>query len=82
MAIQFARIEILNRKNGGNACCKGTYNARSKITDEKIGKIFNFTKHSANVYHKILLPCHVDKSVDDLEVLMNAIEHIERKRNN
>ena len=44
MAIQFARIEILNRKNGGNACRKGAYNARSKITDEKTGEIFDFTK--------------------------------------
>lgn len=81
MAIQFARIEILNRKNGGNACRKGAYNARSKITDEKTGEIFDFTKHGANVYHKVLLPCYVDKSFANPEVLMNAIEHIERKRN-
>ena len=40
MAIQFARIEILSRKSGGNACCKGAYNARSKIVDEKTGEIF------------------------------------------
>ena len=35
MAIQFARIEIVGRSSGGNACCKGAYNARAIIKDEK-----------------------------------------------
>ncbi len=81
MAIQFARIEVLSRKSGGNTCCKGAYNARSKIVDEKTGEIFNFTKQGGNVYHKILLPQGIDKDFSKTEILMNAVEHIERKAN-
>ena len=81
MAIQFARIEILSRKSGGNACCKGAYNARTKVLDEKTGEVFNFTKQGGNVHHEILLPHGVDKSFAKTEILMNAVEHIERKAN-
>ena len=35
MAIQFARIEIVTRSSGGSACCKGAYNSRTKVKDEK-----------------------------------------------
>lgn len=81
MAIQFARIEILSRKSGGNACCKGAYNARTKVLNEKTGEVFNFTKQGGNVHHEILLPQGVDKSFAKTEILMNAVEHIERKEN-
>ena len=39
MAIQFARIEIVGRGSGGNACCKGAYNARTIIKDQKTKRI-------------------------------------------
>ena len=81
MAIQFARIQIVSRKTGGNACCKGAYNARSKIVDEKTGEIFNFTKRGDNVYHEMLLPDHVDRKFKNPSELMNAVEHIEKKDN-
>ena len=51
MAIQFARIEISSRSRGANACCKGAYNARSKITDQKTNVTYNFQNKSDNVYH-------------------------------
>ena len=35
MAIQFARVQRVSRSTGGNACCKGAYNSRTKIKDEK-----------------------------------------------
>lgn len=56
MAIQFARIRIISRKTGGNACCTAAYNARTKIVDEKTGKVFNFKNRSDNVYHEVMLP--------------------------
>ena len=35
MAIQFARIGHVQRSAGAKACCKGAYNARAIIKDEK-----------------------------------------------
>ena len=81
MAIQFARIEIVSRSSGGNACRKGAYNARSKITDEKTNITYNFSNRGDNVYHQILLPAGVDRKFENIIELMNAVEHIERKDN-
>lgn len=81
MAIQFARIEVVGRSTGGNACCKGAYNARTNIVDQKTGVSYNFSDRPDNIYHAILLPEHVNKSFLDSSVLMNAVEHIERKHN-
>lgn len=55
MAIQFARIKIVSRKEGGNACRTSAYNARGEIVDEKTGEVFNFSKKGDNVYHNVLL---------------------------
>ena len=81
MAIGFARVERVSRSDNKNACCKGAYNARSEVVDEKTGEVFNFTKHGGSVYHEMLLPEHVDKKFKNTSELMNAIEHIERKDN-
>lgn len=81
MAIAFGRVERVSRGAGGNACCKGAYNARSKIVDERTGEIFNFTKRGGNLYHEMLLPDHVNKKFKNPSELMNAIEHIEKKDN-
>ena len=43
MAIQFARAEYVGRSSGKNACCKGAYNSRTKIKDEKTNIVYNFT---------------------------------------
>jgi hypothetical protein len=61
MAIQFARIEIAGRSTGGNACCKGAYNARDIVKDERSNITYNFKNKGDNVYHNILLPEYVDK---------------------
>ena len=81
MAIQFVRIEIVNRKTGANACCKGAYNARDKVKDELSGITYNFERRGDNVYHKILLPQGVDQKFKSTSVLMNGIEQIEKQKN-
>lgn len=81
MAIQFARIERVKRSEGKNACCKGAYNARTNITDQKTNITYNFSDRPDNVYHQILLPEYVDQKFKNLSELMNAVEHIERKDN-
>ena len=53
MAIQFARIEIVGRSSGGNACCKGAYNARTKVKDQQTGVIYNFSKKGDNGLFRI-----------------------------
>ena len=81
MAIQFARIEIVGRSNGGNACRKGAYNARTIIKDQKTNITYNFSNRGDNVYHDILLPEGVDQRFKNISELMNSVEHAERKGN-
>lgn len=81
MAIQFARAEYVSRSSGKNACCKGAYNSRTKIKDEKTNIVYNFTSRKDNVYHEVLLPEYVHQKFKNISELMNAIEHVERKNN-
>ncbi|KJV76379.1 putative conjugative transfer protein TraA [Rickettsia hoogstraalii str. RCCE3] len=53
MAIQFARIEIVGRSEGKNACLKAAYNARLIIKDERTNITYNFSKKGDNVYHVV-----------------------------
>jgi Ti-type conjugative transfer relaxase TraA len=80
MAIQFARIEIVGRSTGGNACCKGAYNARTKINDIRTNVTYNFQKRGDNVYHEILLPEGVDQKFKNTQILMNEVEHCEKRK--
>jgi len=81
MAIQFARIELVGRSGGGNACCKGAYNARTIIKDQQTNITYNFAKRGDNVHHEVLLPEGVDQKFKNVKVLMNEIERIEKRKN-
>ncbi len=81
MAIQFARIEIVSRSSGGNACLKAAYNARLIIKDERTNITYNFSKKGDNVYHAVLLPSHVDQKFKNPSILMNEVERSEKRKN-
>ncbi|WP_342269538.1 AAA family ATPase [Rickettsia endosymbiont of Orchestes rusci] len=81
MAIQFARIEIVSRSEGKNACLKAAYNARLIIKDERTNITYNFSKKGDNVYHAVLLPDYVDKRFKNPRVLMNEVERTEKRKN-
>lgn len=80
MAIQFGRVERVSRSSGGNACCKGAYNARAIIKDERTNITYNFQQRGGNVYHEIVLPEHADQGFKDKSVLMNNIELSEKRK--
>ena len=80
MAIQFARIEIVGRSSGGNACCRGAYNARAIVKDNKTNVTYNFKHKGDNVYHTVLLPEHADKRFNSLAEFMNEVEHCEKRK--
>jgi len=80
MAIAFARPEYVGRSDNKNACCKSSYNSRSKIVDERTGKVFNFTNHGGNAYHEMLLPEYVDKKFKNAEGFSNEVERAEKRK--
>ncbi|WP_325100672.1 MobA/MobL family protein [Rickettsia endosymbiont of Ixodes scapularis] len=76
-----ARIEIVSRSKGGNACCKAAYNARIKIKDQQTNTTYDFTHKGDNVYRTVLLPNHVDQKFKDSKILMNEVERSEKRKN-
>ena len=80
MAIQFARIEYVSRRSGGNACRKAAYNQRESIKCERSGQLFYFKHKSDNVHHEILLPEGVDPKFLDASVLWNTAEFMENRK--
>jgi Ti-type conjugative transfer relaxase TraA len=81
MAIQFARCQYVSRSTGGNACRKASYNQRETVTCERTGQIFSFKERGGNAYHEILLPTSVSEKFKNSEVLWNAAENAENRKN-
>ena len=81
MAIQFVRIEIIGRKDGGNACLKSAYNSRTNVRDENTGISYDFSERGGNVHHEIILPEHVDRKFEKASALSNEVERTEHKSN-
>ena len=80
MAIAFARPEYIGRSDNKNACCKSSYNSRSKIADQRLGKVFNFASHGGNAYHEMVLPEYVDKKFNNAERFSNEVERAEKRK--
>ena len=77
---RFAKSRYVGRSKNGNACNSSAYNARAKITDERTGKVYNWTRKDDNVYHEVLLPDYVDEKFKNLSVLSNEVEANEHQK--
>ena len=80
MAIPFARIKIIFRSQGFNACQRASYNSNTKIRDHRINKTFYFKGNNTNVYHAIILNDNVSQKFKNAEVLMNEVERCEKRK--
>ena len=79
MAIAFARLEVVSRSKGSNACLKAAYNERTKINCERTGQTFFFGHRDGNVHHEVLLPQGADSKFNQAKILWNAAEKVEKR---
>ncbi len=79
MAIAFARLEVVSRSKGSNACLKAAYNERAKISCERTGQTFFFGHRDGNVHHEVLLPQGADPKFNQAKILWNAVEKAEKR---
>lgn len=79
IAIAFARLQIISRSRGSNACLRSAYNARVEIKCERTGQIFYFSNRPQDSHHEILLPPGVDTSFKNPSALWNAAEWREKR---
>lgn len=81
MAIQFARMRIITRSNGGNAVRSAAYNARTNSHSERTGESFYFTHRDGHVHHELILPEDTPEHLTDANALWNAAQAAEKRIN-
>ena len=81
MAIAMARCEYKGRAKGGNSVRSAAYNARSRMTDQRIGLTFDSRKRAmpGDIHMGIFLPEGAPKDYANPLVLWNAAEAAEKR---
>lgn len=79
MAIQFARLQYVQRSKGQSSCHKGAYNARDKIYDLRQEKNFDYSDRGDCAYHAVMLPERASEKYQDISALWNTVEAIETR---
>ncbi|EEH9714698.1 MobA/MobL family protein [Salmonella enterica subsp. enterica] len=82
MAIFHLDFKIVKRSEGMTSVAKAAYHARTRITDDRIGQVFDFS-HRTDLHGHIILapvsaPSHIVKSSS---ALLNEVERVERQNN-
>ncbi|HCM3120411.1 TPA: MobA/MobL family protein [Salmonella enterica subsp. enterica serovar Luke] len=82
MAIFHLDFKIVKRSEGMTSVAKAAYHARTRITDDRIGQVFDFS-HRTDLYGHIILapvsaPAHI---VESSAALWNEVERVERQNN-
>ncbi|EHA8896529.1 MobA/MobL family protein [Salmonella enterica subsp. enterica] len=82
MAIFHLDFKIVKRSEGMTSVAKAAYHARTRITDDRIGQVFDFS-HRTDLHGHIILapvsaPSHIVKSSS---ALWNEVERAERQNN-
>lgn len=89
MAIDYIDIQPMSRSNGANAVEAAAYRSNSKLYDEQLGKVFDYTNKKDCIYANVMLS---DKAFskeyninnhpfNDREKLWNAVEVKENSHN-
>lgn len=85
MAIAFTRVEFVKRSEGRNACQKSAYIGRERISfyGNVVAppQIYDWSHKGKSAYHEILLPEGVDSRYRNSEILWNATEAVENRKN-
>lgn len=82
MAIFHLDFKIVKRSEGMTSVAKAAYHARTRITDDRIGQVFDFS-HRTDLHGHIILapvsaPAHI---IESSSALWNEVERVERQNN-
>ncbi|EEB7841102.1 MobA/MobL family protein [Salmonella enterica subsp. enterica serovar Mishmarhaemek] len=82
MAIFHLDFKIVKRSEGMTSVAKAAYHARTRITDDRIGQVFDFSHrtdlHSHIILAPVFAPAHI---VESSSALWNEVEKVERQNN-
>lgn len=82
MAIFHLDFKIVKRSEGKSSVAKAAYHARCKITDERTGDTYNYSRRTDLHGHFILAPVNAPAQIiKDSSALWNEVERVERQQN-
>ena len=80
MAIYHLAAQIITRSHGRCATAAAAYRAGQKLTDERTGLTFNYSRKKEVAYRRIIAPKHAPEWVYDRQALWSAVEMTEKRR--
>lgn len=82
MAIFHLDFKIVKRSEGRSSVAKAAYHARCRITDERTGDTYDYSRRTDLYWHFILAPVNAPQHiVKDSTALWNEVESVERQNN-
>ncbi|WP_270343517.1 MobQ family relaxase [Escherichia coli] len=82
MAIFHLDFKIVKRSEGKSSVAKAAYHARTRITDERTGDTYDYSRRTDLYGHFILAPVNAPQHiVKDSTALWNEVEKVERQNN-
>ncbi|MDN8553960.1 MobQ family relaxase [Citrobacter werkmanii] len=82
MAIFHLDFKIVKRSEGRSSVAKAAYHARCRITDERTGDTYDYSRRTDLCGHFILAPVNAPEHiVKDSTALWNEVERVERQNN-
>ncbi|EHT10877.1 MobQ family relaxase [Raoultella ornithinolytica] len=82
MAIFHLDFKIVKRSEGRSSVAKAAYHARCRITDERTGDTYDYSRRTDLCGHFILAPVNAPEHiVKDSTALWNEVESVERQNN-
>lgn len=82
MAIFHLDFKIVKRSEGRSSVAKAAYHARCRITDERTGDTYDYSRRTDLYGHFILAPVNAPENiVKDSTALWNEVERVERQQN-
>ncbi|MDI4664123.1 Ti-type conjugative transfer relaxase TraA [Xanthobacter autotrophicus] len=80
MAIYHLHVKVISRKSGQSAVAAAAYRSASRLRDERLGRVQDFSAKRGVVHSEVLLPENAPERWSDRERLWNDVEAFEVRK--
>ncbi|KGD96677.1 Ti-type conjugative transfer relaxase TraA [Rhizobium sp. YS-1r] len=80
MAIYHLHVKVIGRKAGSSAVASAAYRSASRLRDERIDSVHDFSAKRGGVHSEVMLPEHAPEQWSDRERLWNDVEAFEVRK--
>jgi len=80
MAIYHFSAKVISRANGSSAVASAAYRSAGRLNDERLGRAHDFSNKAGVVHSEILLPKGAPDHLSDRNILWNAVEAGEKRK--